>query len=347
MDNSFFLISIIVPCYNASYYVKEVLESIQSQTHYNIECIVINDGSTDNTLEIINCFSDERFHIYNQKNKGLSDTRNFGLEKASGDFIFFCDSDDLLPSNALESLISEYTGKEDIIVGKTSTYSWEEKRNVSFLPQPKEKQRLENKNTEVLLKKITEDLSPIAQNKLYKSSFLKENNLTFLSGIYHEDELWFFETMFQAKNVVFIPDITYFYTIDNAQSITKKNSDKNLLGYLSVIQTIYNNYYLQYPEQSNIAYYIAYLKKIIIGNYKHHSNYSNTAIHKMETVFKEVNPKFNDNISLKSIEKKYFRYINTLSLKDAETIKKEYFNNPVNSLRKYYKILRFSILNLN
>ncbi|WP_353148965.1 glycosyltransferase family A protein [Chryseobacterium sp.] len=345
MDRSFFLISIIVPCYNASYYVKEVMESIQNQTHYNIECIVIDDGSTDNTLEIINNFSDERFQIYSQENKGLSDTRNFGLEKATGDFIFFCDSDDLLPSNALESLLAEYTGKEDIIVGKTATYAWEEKRNVSFLPQPREKHKVENKNQEVLLQNMTEGLSPIAQNKLYKASFLKENNLRFLSGIYHEDELWFFETMFKAKNVVFIPTITYLYTVDNAQSITKKNSDKNLSGYLSVIQTIYNNYYLQYPEQNSIAYYIAYLKKIIIGNYKHHANYSNEAVQRMEKVFKEVNPKFNDDIPLKSIEKKYFRYLNAVSLKDADTFKKEYFNNPVNSLRKHYKIVLFSIFN--
>ncbi|KFF75924.1 hypothetical protein HX13_00630 [Chryseobacterium sp. P1-3] len=156
-----------------------MLESIQNQTHYNIECIVINDGSTDNTLEIINSFQDKRFQIYSQENKGLSDTRNSGLEKATGDFIFFCDSDDLLPSNALESLLSEYTGKEDIIAGKTATYAWEEKRNVAFLPQPKEKIRIENKNREVLILNMTEGLSPIAQNKLYRTSFLKENNLTF------------------------------------------------------------------------------------------------------------------------------------------------------------------------
>lgn len=322
-----------------------MLESIQNQSHENIECIIINDGSTDNTLEIINSFSDGRFRIYSQVNKGLSDTRNFGLEKAAGDFIFFCDSDDYLPSNALESLISNYTGKEDIIVGKTATYTWEEKKNISFLPHPKEKQAFENKNAEVLIKNMAEGLSPIAQNKLYKASFLKGNNLKFLSGIYHEDELWFFETMFKARHILFIPDTTYLYTVDNAQSITKKNSDKNLLGYLSVIKTIYDTYYLKYPDENSIAYYISYLKKIIIGNYKHHSNYSQEAVQHMEKIFREVNPRFNDDIQLKNIEKKYFQYLNALSLKEAVTIKKEYFNNPVNSLRKYYKILLFSIFN--
>lgn len=340
-------VSIIVPCYNASHYIYEVLLSIHNQTYKNIQCILINDGSTDNTLEIIKNFSDERFEIYDQQNKGLSDTRNFGMEKAEGDFIFFCDSDDLLPPKAIETLVSVYTGKEDIIIGKTATYSWDRKENISSLPHPSENQLITNENSEVLIKNMTEGLSPIAQNKLYRKAFIQKNHLKFLSGIYHEDELWFFETMFRAKNVTFIPEVTYLYTVDNAQSITKKKSDKNLLGYLSVIKTIYNNYYLKYPNKNISAYYISYLKKIIIGNFKNDSNYSDEAVLEMEKVFKEVNPEFNNEINLKNIEKVYFKYLNTISLKDNNTIKREYFNRPVNSLRKHFKIIIFRLFNSN
>lgn len=339
------LVSIIVPCYNASYYIADVLMSIQNQTYKNIQCILINDGSTDNTWEIIKSFSDERFEIYNQENKGLSDTRNFGIGKAKGDFIFFCDSDDLLPLKAIEMLIASYSGKEDVIVGRTATYAWNRKENIAFLPHPGKKQIIHNNDAEVLLKNITEGLNPIAQNKLYKRSFITENNLKFLSGIYHEDELWFFETMFRAQNIVFIPEITYLYTVDNAQSITKKKSDKNLLGYLSVIKTIYNNYYLKYPERSINAYYIAYLKKIIIGNFRHDSTYSKEAVLEMEKTFKGVNPEFSDHINLKKIDKTYFKYLNNISLKNSDAIKKEYFNRPVNSLRKHFKIILFRLSN--
>lgn len=342
-----FLVSIIVPCYNASHYVKEVLESIQNQTYKNIECIVINDGSTDDTLDIITAFYDPRFTVYSQENKGLSDTRNAGLEKATGNFIFFCDSDDCLPQNAIESLLSAYTGKEDVIAGKTALVTWNDKKILSYLPHPENKQTIENKHSEVLIKNMIEGLSPIAPNKLYKTDFLRKNNIKFLSGIYHEDELWFFEVMFAAENVAFIPEVTYYYTKDNTQSITQKNGDKNLLGYLSVIQNIYEKYYLKFPERSIIAYYIVYLKKIIIGNYKHHGNYSSEAVQQMETAFREVNPKFNNHIELDNTAKKYFRFLNNVSLKDAQTIKKEYFNYPVNSLRKHYKILIFSLLNPN
>lgn len=342
-----FLVSIIVPCYNASHYVREVLESIQNQTYKNIECIMINDGSTDDTLDIITAFSDPRFTVYSQENKGLSDTRNAGLEKATGNFIFFCDSDDCLPQNAIESLLSAYTGKEDVIAGKTALVTWNDKKILSYLPHPENKQTIENKHSEVLIKNMIEGLSPIAPNKLYKTDFLRKNNIKFLSGIYHEDELWFFEVMFAAENVAFIPEVTYYYTKDNTQSITQKNCDKNLMGYLSVIQNIYEKYYLKFPERSIIAYYIVYLKKIIIGNYKHHGNYSSEAVQQMETAFREVNPKFNNHIELDNTAKKYFRFLNNVSLKDAQTIKKEYFNYPVNSLRKHYKILMFSLLNSN
>ncbi|HAT3991927.1 TPA: glycosyltransferase family 2 protein [Elizabethkingia anophelis] len=345
MNTDYPLVSIIIPCYNASYYLKEVLESIKLQSYPNIECIAINDGSTDNTLDILNTFSDSQFHIYNQENRGLSDTRNLGMEKATGDFIFFCDSDDILPTNAIESLVSAYTGKENIIIGKTANYAWETKKIDSHLPHPKEKQYFANKNAEVLIQNISKGLSPIAQNKLYNSKFLKEKSLKFLSGIYHEDELWFFETMFTAENILFIPDVTYYYTMDNSQSITKNHNDRNLIGYLSVIETIYKKYYLEFPQKSITAYYLSHLKKIVMGNYKHYSSYSNEALHKMEQIFQETNSKFNEDIKLKKIEKLYFRYINTVGLKDIASIRKEYFNSPVNSLGKRFKLFKFKLFN--
>lgn len=344
-----FLVSIIVPCYNASYYIKEVLESIQSQSYKNIECIIINDGSTDNTYEIIQTFMDEkRFHISTQENQGLSDTRNFALEKATGDFILFSDNDDILPVNAVENLVSAYTGKEDIILGKTATVSWKDQKVISYLPyfNNQKNQDIDNSHNEIFLKTITTGLSPMAQNKLYKTEFLKKNDLRFLSKIYHEDELWFFETMFKARSIVSIPQTTYNYTVDNPKSITKENSDKNLLGYLSVLKTIYNKYYLVYPEENITAYYIAHLKKIIIGDYAHgKKNYSVDALIQMQNTFKEINPIFRDVLGLSSTEKKYFRYINSISLKDLNTMSSQYMNTPVNSLRKHYKLLLFSIFN--
>lgn len=344
-----FLVSIIVPCYNASYYIKEVLESIQNQSHQNFECIIINDGSTDNTYEIIQTFADEeRFHIFTQENQGLSDTRNNAMARVKGDFVLFSDNDDILPVNAIENLLSAYTGKEEIILGKTATVSWKDQQVISYLPyfNTDKIQNIDNSHNEIFLKTITKGLSPMAQNKLYKTEFLKKNGLQFLSKIYHEDELWFFETMFKARNIASIPQTTYHYTVDNPKSITKENSDKNLLGYLSVLKTIYTKYYLAYPEEHITAYYIAHLKKIIIGDYAQgKKNYSDAALQQMQDAFKEINPVFKDVPGLSGTEQKYFRYINSISLKDLDTMSSQYINTPVNSLRKHYKLLLFSIFN--
>ena len=85
--------SIIIPVYNAEKYIKNCIQSIQKQTFDNFECILINDGSTDNSLNILNDIAetDSRFIIINKKNEGVSSARNQGLSKASGDFIIFID----------------------------------------------------------------------------------------------------------------------------------------------------------------------------------------------------------------------------------------------------------------
>ena len=90
------LITILVPCYNVEKYVDECLSSIQKQTYDNLEVLCINDGSTDNTLNILRKYeaSDNRFHIINKSNSGYGASMNIGLNKASGDYIGIVESDD-------------------------------------------------------------------------------------------------------------------------------------------------------------------------------------------------------------------------------------------------------------
>ena len=99
-----FKVSVIIPVYNTELYIKQTVESIQKQTLYDIEIIIINDGSTDNSLSLLLELSkqDHRIKIFSQENQGLSISRNTGLEKASGEFVYFMDSDDLLEKDALE-----------------------------------------------------------------------------------------------------------------------------------------------------------------------------------------------------------------------------------------------------
>ena len=97
-------VSVIIPVYNTEAYVEQTLRSIMGQTLRDIELIVVNDGSTDGSLSVLERIAtgDDRIRLYTQPNKGLSQTRNAGIARARGEFIYFMDSDDLLEPDALE-----------------------------------------------------------------------------------------------------------------------------------------------------------------------------------------------------------------------------------------------------
>ena len=108
--------SIIIPIYNSALYVKKCIDSIKSQSISDFEVILINDGSTDNSLDIINqeIKDDSRFYVYTKTNSGVSATRNLGLSKAKGDYIIFIDSDDWIEPTLLQE-IYEHGNNSDII----------------------------------------------------------------------------------------------------------------------------------------------------------------------------------------------------------------------------------------
>ena len=103
------LISVIIPLYNKELFIKKTLLSVLNQTFSDFEILLINDGSTDSSVDIVNSFDDERITIYTTKNKGVSHARNYGVSKSTSDLIALLDADDLWESNHLENLYSLYT----------------------------------------------------------------------------------------------------------------------------------------------------------------------------------------------------------------------------------------------
>ncbi|MEQ9377750.1 MAG: glycosyltransferase family 2 protein [Imperialibacter sp.] len=112
------LISIIVPCYNQGEYLNESLSSIESQTYENWECLIINDGSTDNSANIAEawCKKDQRFICCEKKNGGLSSARNVGLDRARGKYIQFLDADDVIERGKLELSVQELAKDDNLRV---------------------------------------------------------------------------------------------------------------------------------------------------------------------------------------------------------------------------------------
>ncbi|MCK5473113.1 MAG: glycosyltransferase family 2 protein, partial [Planctomycetes bacterium] len=100
-------VSVIIPTYNRAYIVNNAIGSVLSQSLSDLEVLVIDDGSTDNTNSVIKNVNDTRVQYYHKKNGGVSSARNFGMAKAQGQFIAFLDSDDLWPDNFIETLLAK------------------------------------------------------------------------------------------------------------------------------------------------------------------------------------------------------------------------------------------------
>lgn len=346
------LVSIIVPCYNVEKYVEECVNSIISQDYKNWEGILINDGSTDNTLDLIKNIKekDNRIRVFSQENLGLSATRNKGIEHSNGVFIFFLDSDDVLDSHAIQTLVSA-ASNNDIVTGITVNSKIENKyiEKLSHLYPPKEGNVVfENNHFEVLITAMESALTPVAQNRLYKKDFLNKNNIRFKEKILHEDELWFFETMLFARNVKYIDQETYFYRTDNLDSITKNVGDGNLYSYLEILEIIFKKYYINNTD-NNIkavsARYLQYLKKLIIDfAIREKDKINNASLLKVEETLKKTHTKSDNFTLLNKRNEAYYKALNKLSLFPFQTIEKYFFRNPINSIRKIFKLIRINLL---
>jgi len=120
------LISIVIPFYNAEKFIKETINSVLNQTYNNIEILLINDGSTDNSLNIVNSLKDDRIKIINKNNSGVSSARNLGLSLAKGDYILFLDADDVLENDFLEKMVEKLENNKNAVFCTSLVYEMNE-----------------------------------------------------------------------------------------------------------------------------------------------------------------------------------------------------------------------------
>lgn len=225
-------ISIIIPCYNVQEYVDQCLESIISQSHKNLEIICINDGSTDNTLNILKQIQkkDDRIVLINQSNKGLSQTRNVGLDISTGDYVMFVDSDDWIA----EELINVIFMREPDIDLYCCSYN----RVFKNFNLPRDLNLSGKYKADRILKRLVgltdEELSDptqadslvIACGKIYKAEIIRDNNIRFLETKLIGTEDAFFNIEYSAfcNNVLIVNEPLYFYRRYNANSITSNHA---------------------------------------------------------------------------------------------------------------------------
>lgn len=216
------MISIIIPIFNAEKYIERCLDSVQQQTYKNYECLLIDDGSTDRSAEICKKLAeqDTRFKYYYKENSGVSSTRNYGLGKATGQYITFIDSDDFVEPNMLQLFVSGLTENDADMVQVGFTHSMEKIGIV------------EMSNVNILLKEEIMGTYFSSKEKMYPcvcgGFFVRDkiSKLCFNENLkYGEDFLFLANYLYQCNKVVVIDSPTYHYVLNESSATQSKNKN--------------------------------------------------------------------------------------------------------------------------
>lgn len=221
------LVSINIPVYKCEKYILRCLESVKDQIYKNLEIILINDQTPDNSLALIDQFQKENPElnlriIHHEKNAGLSVVRNTGIENSTGKYIYMLDSDDYITNNCIEKLV-EIAEKEnpEIVVGETLCLDSKDGKDKMLFPIRAES-NIYSGNELVFEKFIQNEWPIIAPNKLYNRLWVLQNNLKFIKGLYSQDELWAFHCAFKLNKIAFLKEVTYIYYLHGESTIYNK-----------------------------------------------------------------------------------------------------------------------------
>lgn len=209
------LISVIIPIYKVEQYLDECIESIINQTYKNLEIILVDDGSPDESTARCDEWTkrDNRIRVIHKKNGGLSSARNAGLDVATGEYISFVDSDDFINLDALQNLYNRFQGDEDIVIVSGMIYRYKD-GNINAL---KDEWRLTEEKViaakDFLLETLTQKTSHTVWNKLYRRNIL--DGVRFCEGRNNEDTLFMYDLGKKISSMdvrmIEIPQYVYYY----------------------------------------------------------------------------------------------------------------------------------------
>ena len=239
-------VSVIIPVYNMEKYLRECLDSVVNQTLKDIEIICVDDGSTDGSLAILeeNRKRDARITVISQENRGLSAARNAGMLHATGEYLYFIDSDDWLDTDALEKLypLAAEDNLDALLFGIKEFYSSAELHQAfPFFEFWYDKKKLSGFYSGIEYIKEAKDQREYLANvyrALWKRALFRDNQIRFKRGIIHEDNLFTFQALMTADKVRIIPDKFYHRRVREHSTMTAPKSAKNVIGYFSCAEGV-------------------------------------------------------------------------------------------------------------
>lgn len=222
-------VTIVIPVYNVAAYVGRCIDSVIAQTYPNLECIVVDDCGSDNSMDIVR----ERIANYegaidfkilrHEHNRGLSAARNTGTDAASGEYVYFLDSDDLITADCISLLAAPLRAQRvDFVLGNYASGG----DKTCFLPVRLPSGLIEE-NEQIRQSYFRGDWFMMAWNKLVNREYFLRERLYFAEGLLHEDNLWSFQLACTAQSMMVVNQLTHLYLIRGG-SITTAKSRKNI-----------------------------------------------------------------------------------------------------------------------
>ena len=253
------LISVIVPVYNGENFIKDTLLSIQNQTCTDFECLVVDDGSIDNTKQIVNDLHQDaaRFSFIPLEHHGApGHARNEGLRRAKGEYVVYFDSDDYMFPNFLEIMLSKMEENTDLVIGNFRTFDVVNKKVLlsemdSFIQK---KQRTTNDLFTI---------SPFPCNKMYRKKFLLDTNVWYLEGVFNQDLSYFLSLCMHHPSFQVVEEEVMEYHVRPNSITTSKKTAKKHIDILACFDQVFDEYEKEKAYDLEYGLYEMFIKTMI------------------------------------------------------------------------------------
>ena len=265
------LVTVIIPVYNVEQYLEECIESVLRQTYTNIEIILVDDGSSDKSGKICDTYAQKHTNIkvFHKINGGLSSARNYGLTNATGEYIYFLDSDDYIADETIQELLNVAEKNDlDILFFGAESFIDGDNEIVKGLDLPYEnlKTKIECVSGRGYFRSSLEkgEYFPCVPFQLIKHDFIIQNGLHFRENMIHEDELFTLMELNCSKRVGRVPNKYYKRRIRKG-SIMTTSSPKKMRGFYECLKTISNLYFNCRKENEDYEFFDRALKYLYEG----------------------------------------------------------------------------------
>lgn len=300
------MVSIIMPVYNVAEYIRECLESILNQTYNDIEIIAIDDGSSDESVKILEDYNEKfkKIKILFQKHKGVSEARNLALKHAKGKFILYVDSDDFLNENMIEEMVNkaEKSSSDIVMCGYYKYYENKENKLLEFNYNVDENKIFSSQ--EVIDMMLNYKIEGQLWNKLFRRENLIKYNFMFEPGRYIQDVFPVFKMVQSSEKIVFINKPLYYYRQRDTSTV-KKKTKKLFEDYYHAMTSI-----IEYINENNIKvnnYSLNVFRTTVLSRFiAMYTNYMSKDVYKnfYNSEYRSLNVKFFDFLFLRNLDKR-------------------------------------------